>query len=226
MLHSEKRVRILALIEHCAPPRTIVERATKPPADADYERRLRMWAADCAARALHLIAKHHVDYLEAGQTIIAARNFAKDLIHKTHLAQFATLDSRPKTKGKRVSFYMASEVKQAAAMTAQADVHDAARAAAQHACNAIRSAMLATRRDVGKQWDDELNWQIERLRAWLSDDEPAEWPISAADFREIPTSFFFHPAPQTQPAESVSFEYGTDGEVFYRKVPTDVSSCR
>jgi len=52
-------------------------------------------------------------------------------------------------------------------------------------CNAIRCAMQATRQNVAKQWDDELIWQVTRLRAWLSDEQPSDLPImiaTAADF--------------------------------------------
>ena len=96
MLQSAKRSRILALFKENLPPRTIIEQATTGPADRDYERRLRLWAADCAARASHLIVT--ANFPQAERAVKVARSYVRGLLtadnlkarFSTHLAAIAT----------------------------------------------------------------------------------------------------------------------------------------
>lgn len=71
---SSKRAGILALYELRACAADIITVATTPFGGLDYERRLRMWAADCASRAVHLIEddflrRFAIDFIEAAPTL-------------------------------------------------------------------------------------------------------------------------------------------------------------
>jgi len=173
MLHSEKRVRIVALINEGAQPRTILGQATIGPADKDYERRLRLWAADCAARAIHLVSLS--DYTKAEHAVAVARSYARGMMNDGHLKAFAC--DQHYEHGKQV-FYCASEAYYAAILCAQQDVYTAAMSASHYARNAIHNTLLRdNRQNVAQCWDDELMWQVERLRAWFGDSEPTDWPM-------------------------------------------------
>jgi hypothetical protein len=182
---QDKRATIVRLITHHAAPLTVIGYATTPPGDADYERRLRLWAADCAARALPLLAQRQQDDSEAVAAITAARHYAYGLIDAAQLMPFdCPPDSKLNQDAIQSDYSVASEVRLAAAMTAQADVWYGALAAAQHARSAILNAIWGqaniSHRQAAKESHDESKWQALRLGRWLADIEPAEWPVSEA----------------------------------------------
>ncbi len=98
-------------------------------------RRLRLFAADCAARVAHI-----ANDPRSTAAIVAAR------------------------KG------------------ARGEIDDAAGAAWDAARDAARAAAWAAARDAarGAAWDAEETWQLERLIAWFSENEPTDWPIREA----------------------------------------------
>lgn len=102
-------------------------------ADADVERRLRLWMADCAAHVLHIYERTESSTAPR-KAIIAARAFAR------------------------------GEIDDAARAAARAAAWDAAWAAARDAAWAAA-------------WDAEEAWQFDRLVAWLSLDEPDDYPL-------------------------------------------------
>jgi hypothetical protein len=173
---SQKRAAILLLIKQQAHPATIITTATEPSADPDYERRIRLWAADCVARGIHLLTDD--DRRQASAAIMAARRFAKGLIDITRLAEF---DCPPGSElyrnAKRSAFTMTAEIRLAAAMTAQLNIYVGALTATTHIRRAIENTTRSRSQITAQK---ELNWQVRRLMDWLSDSEPAEWPISTA----------------------------------------------
>jgi hypothetical protein len=176
---SLKRSAIQSLIQQLAYPAKIITAATEPPADPDYERRLRLWAADCAARGVHLLADRGEDYQRAIAAITVARAFAKGLIDTARLTEF---DCPPGSKlyqdTRRTAFAVASEISLAAALTAQANIFIGALGATTHTRRALKNASAGERGFAPAM--NELNWQVHRLSLWLSDREPAELPISTA----------------------------------------------
>lgn len=117
--------------------------------DKDAERRLRLWAADCAARVLHIYEHDHADDRPRG-AIIAARQYARGEISA------AAMDA---------AWAAAWDAAWAAARAA-------AWAAARAGWAAARAARAAARAA-------EQAWQYDRLIMWLSDAEPDEWPLPA-----------------------------------------------
>jgi len=110
-------------------PNCIIWLATCYCGDADYERRLRLWAADLAAHTLNIFLKVRPDDTRPAAAISAARAFARG------------------------------------------EIDDAARAAAGAAARDAWDAAWDAAGDAEKQW------QVERLAMWMSDDEPADWPV-------------------------------------------------
>ncbi len=119
--------------------------------DKDVERRLRLWKADCAAHVLHIYEKTETS--DAPRcAIIAARQYARGEIGAAA----------------RAAAWAAARA--AAWAAARAAAWDAARAAAGDAAAAWDAA-----------WDAEAAWQFDRFIAWLSDEEPADWPLPALE---------------------------------------------
>lgn len=129
--------------------------------DKDVERRLRLWMADCAARVLHIYER--IGTSEAPRNaIIAGRKFARGEI---------------------------DGAARAAAWAARAAARDATRDAAWDAAWAARDAAGAAAWDAAwaaawdatwdAAWAAEETWQLDRLVAWMSDVEPADWPLPA-----------------------------------------------
>ena len=179
-----KRASILAMIARHAAPLTIIEYATTPPGDNAYLRRLRLWVADCAARALPLLAQHQQDHSEAIAAITAARFYANGFIRLASLAGYDDeLYARLYQDAKHTGYSVASEVSLAAALSARANIWLGAAAAAQHARSAILNAIWGEAnfnpRDAARESHDESQWQVMRLGSWLADIEPVEWPITS-----------------------------------------------
>lgn len=135
----------------------------------DVERRLSLWIADCAARVLHIYEK--TESSDAPRNvIIAARRFARGEID-------AAARAAARAAAWDAAWAAASDAAWDAAWAtataaARAAAWDAARAAAWAA--ALDAARAAAR---GAVWDAEEAWQYDRLIEWLSDEEPADWPL-------------------------------------------------
>jgi|GEM_PF-1237363 len=154
-------------------PHKIITCATTPPASIAYQRKLRLWAADCAARSLHLIGNPE-DHDLACKAIEVARQFARGMINVEALAPFDCAPgsgSRFYKDAKRTAFSVASEVRLAAAMTAQVNVFVGTLAAVTHARRAIANATW----DTTHAPRSELDWQIGRLLRWMAETEPVDW---------------------------------------------------
>jgi len=172
-----KDASILGMIARDAAPSTIIEYATTPPGDDAYQRRLRLWVADCAARALPLLAQRPQDHSEAAAAITAARFYANGFIRLASIAGYDDeLYARLYQDARRTGYSVASEVRLAAALCARANIWLSAAAAAQHARNAILKAIQG---EAPRESHDESRWQAMRLGNWLADIEPAEWPIAS-----------------------------------------------
>ena len=128
------------------------------------ERRLRHWAADCAAHVLHFYERDHPNDMRPRNAIKAARDLADGLI-----------DGAARSDAAGAAWA-------AAARDAAWDAaRDAARAAAWDAARAVRAAVrdavaAAAAWDAAfaraAAWDAEQQWQFDRLVLWLSEDEP------------------------------------------------------
>ena len=106
--------------------------------DADVDRRLRLWMADCAARVLHIYEKTEASDAPR-KAIIAARQYARGEI----------------------------------GAAARDDARDAAWAAGDAAWDDARAAWAA---GAAARAAEEA-WQFDRLIAWMSDEEPNDWPL-------------------------------------------------
>jgi len=151
----------------------IIVAATTPPGTRDYQRRLRLWAADCAARSVHLIRDRREDYAAAVLAIVTARHFARGLAGTAALKPF---NCRPGSslysEVKHTAFSVASEVRLAAELTAQVNVWSGALGAVTYARRAIVNAKGDQRRDGP---GTEADWQVGRLLRRLTAPEPADW---------------------------------------------------
>lgn len=135
----------------------------------DVERRLRLWMADCAARVLHIYEKTESSPAPRN-AIVAARQFARGEIDDAAGAAGA---ARAAGDAARAAWAAARAAGAAgAAWAAWAAAGDAAGAAA-GAARAARDAAGDAARAA------EEAWQFDRLIAWLSDDEPQDWPLPA-----------------------------------------------
>jgi hypothetical protein len=127
-----KRAAIVALIEQ----RVFAERILTEAADSDYQGRLRLWAADCATRSLHLLKGEALAWNSAALAIDAARHLATtgeaQYIHCDYPALLAA--------ARRSAFSSVTEAKLAAALAAFDNVFVGALAAATHSRRAIRNA--------------------------------------------------------------------------------------
>ena len=137
--------------------------------DADIDRRLRLWIADCAAHVLHIYER--TGKSEAPRNaIIAARQFARGEIDED--ARDAAWAA---ARAARAAAWDAARDARAAARDARDAAWAAARAAAWAAARAAAWAARDAARDAAG--DAEQEWQFDRLIAWLSDDEPEDWPL-------------------------------------------------
>lgn len=182
---NNKRADVLALAQTGAYAMRIIKRATEPDADADYVRRLRLWATDCAARAVLLIVEHKDAFSDAVAAIEAARAYARGKIEAAGLSPFrCNAACKFCIDCERTAFSVKAEVSLCAALTAQEDVWFGARRAAEHARQAVINATMRRHRraldPTRNAYEDELHWQTERLVLWLDPTEPKEWPIRIA----------------------------------------------
>jgi len=174
--------------------------------DKDVERRLRMWMADVAAHVLHVFETTVENDQRPRNVIIAARAFAVGEIDVATLADAgdAAWEARGDAWGARdaarVAAWAARDAAGNAAWAAwgaaRGAVWEAARAAAAAVWSAwattraARAAAMATR---DATWglagnaarDAEKQWQLERLLAWFSDDEPEPWPLPEVQSVEV-----------------------------------------
>ena len=130
--------------------------------DKDVERRLRHFAADCAARVLHLFEKERPGDDRPRKAIQAARDYADGKIDDT-------------ARDARAAAWAAAGAARDARAAAWAAA-GAARAAARAAAGAAAGAAARDARDAR---DAEKEWQFDRLIQWLSDDEPT--PLALPD---------------------------------------------
>jgi len=178
-MSTDKRAAILTLIATHTKPLRVIAAATTPPGGAKYQRRLRLWSADCAARAVHLLAEHPADYQLATSAIDAARRYANGLTDATCLKLFyCPISSQLYQQVKATTFSIVAEVRLAAVLCAQADIWHPAMACTQFARSAIMKAVRHQHDYIIADGEHELDWQVRRLGRWLSSVEPPVWPIS------------------------------------------------
>lgn len=129
--------------------------------DEEVRRRLRHFAADCAARVLHLFEKERPDDKRVRQSIQAARDYA----------------------GGKIEAAAGAAAGAAAHAAAGAAAQDAAWSAAWSAAGAAAGAAWVTAQDAvwaarrAVSWEGEKEWQFDRLIAWLSEEEPEPLPL-------------------------------------------------
>jgi hypothetical protein len=172
--------------------------------NADVERRLRLWMADCAAHVLHIYEKTEASDAPR-KAIIAARQFARGEIDDA--ARDAAWDASAAARDARIAAWDAASAAAWAAWVAARDAAWDARIAAWDAASAAAWAAWVAARDAAwvaasaaardariaawaawvaardAAWDaraaasaDEEAWQFDRLIARLSDDEPEDVP--------------------------------------------------
>lgn len=145
--------------------------------DPDVDRRLRLWAADCAAHVLHIYEQSETSDAPRN-AIIATRQYAR-----------GEIDDDAREAARDTAWDTASGIawaRSAAWAAAWSAAWAAAWAVALDATmNAAWSAVRAAVRDAVRDaaWDaardTEKEWQLDRLVAWLSDNEPEDWPLPA-----------------------------------------------
>ena len=128
--------------------------------DKDVERRLRMWAADCSARVLHIFESERPGDDRPRKAIEATRAYVRGEIDAAALANAADAAYTAADAAFAYTAYAADAAAFAAARAAYTAANAAAWAAAFAAAGATEEA-----------------WQFDRLIAWLSDDEPEPWPL-------------------------------------------------
>ena len=143
------------------------------------ERRMRMWAADCAARVL-LIYERDGDSTAPREAIVAARRYARGEIDDAALAvawDAAKTAARDYAKPPAARYAAWS-----AATAAWVAPRGAPRTAASVAAgDAAGDASAAAGDAAGDAWSAacaaERAWQFDRLVLWLSPEEPEDWPL-------------------------------------------------
>ena len=146
---------------------TLNEAIERAKTDPDAQRRLRLFAADCAARVLPIYEREYPNDNRPRGAIIAARAYVRGKIDVEELksarnAAWAAQDAGwVAWDAAWAATWVARAAQDAAwvAWAAWAAVEDAARAAQEHARDAERT------------------WQNERLQQWFSDNEPEDWPL-------------------------------------------------
>jgi len=171
--------------------------------DKDVERRLHLWGADCAAHVLHIYERSETSDAPR-KAIMATRRFARGEIDDAEMAYArgaawdvawdaswdAAWDAAWAAVGYAELASVVETVVDAAWAAAWAAVGDAAwdvawvtiEAEWNKSKAAARVTRLAAVDDVGDAswgaaWDAEEAWQFDRLIQWLSDNEPADWPL-------------------------------------------------
>jgi hypothetical protein len=165
-----KRRTILALFEQRVLPNRIINDATNPPADLDYQRRLRHWAADCASRSIQLLRSSPIEHEFATAALAAARGLATQALSvPPMLIDYNSLFDEIK----RTASSPTAEAKLAAALSCHPNVFVGSLGASTHARRAIQNSSLHnTPRSRETADAKELRWHATRLKAWLQDDEP------------------------------------------------------
>jgi len=136
--------------------------------DKDVDRRLRLWAADCAAHVLHIYEKYETNTAPR-DAIIASRQYtrgeigeaARDAIRAAALAA-----ARDAATGAAEKAAALAATRAAARDFAWEAAWDAIQAVARDAATGV-AARAAAR-------DAEESWQFDRLIMWLSDNEPED----------------------------------------------------
>jgi hypothetical protein len=175
--------------------------------DADVARRLCLWAADCAARVLHVYERSETSCAPRN-AIVASRAYSRGEIDKAARdAASAAAGAAARAAARGAAWAAARDAAWAAAWAAAGD---AARAAANAANAAARDAAGAAARDAAwaaawaaagdaaraaawaAAWAAagdaaraaEEQWQFDRLILWFSDNEPDDWPLPEVPAKE------------------------------------------
>ncbi len=151
--------------------------------DKDVERRMRLWLADCAAHVLHIYQKTETSDAPR-RAITATRQYARGEIGTAAWAaarRAAWAATRAATRDAAQDAACAATraaALRAAVLDAAWAVTRAAAWAATH--DAELDAAYGAARDAAwyAVWDAENDWQLDRLTAWFSADEPADWPTT------------------------------------------------
>lgn len=133
--------------------------------DADVARRLRLWAADCAARVLHIYEKSETSKAPRN-AIIAARAFAR-----------GEIDNAAWTAAWAAAWDTAWDTARASAAWSAACAAACAAASDAAWCAAWSSARASDARSTEK------SWQFDRLIERLSENEPDDWPLPEVETR-------------------------------------------
>ena len=158
-------------------------------APIDYEARLRLWAADCAARAVHLLEGDNTRHQVALEAIISARAYARSHLNYDLVERYAPRQSSKLFEDFALSDELfKAEAAFAASCAADIDAYFAAEHAASYARDAAKNAEYKSGRahkgGVGA-YNAELKWQIKRLAAQMSEESVPDVEVPMADrFRE------------------------------------------
>lgn len=139
--------------------------------DDDVARRLRLWAADCAARVVHLYERHGPNDTRVRDAITAARQYARGEIDRA--ARFAAHDGAVDAANTFASATVPTACFAAIAARWAASRNGALDETGTAAARAVREA------DPGG-WDAmcaEKDWQYEQLVARMEEPEPEDWPL-------------------------------------------------
>jgi|GEM_PF-7065000 len=147
-------------------PYAIVRIAGLYKGDARYQCARLLWKADCAARSLHIFQKTYPSESGPAEAIKAARAFARGAIGES---TFRAAQTAAHATARRLSWNTAAWF---AAMVATCS-------------EPLVYAVIATGKTVAGviQYQDnavmarEAHWQVERLIARMSDNEPEDWPL-------------------------------------------------
>lgn len=149
----------------------------------DIERRLRLWTADCAAHVLHIFERERPTDTRPRTAILAARRFARGEIDTVLQAYaYAAACAAACAASQDAVGNASMKPMEAAAWSAAwavyipTSAYDAARSAW-----AARSAIgtAEERRQPAQMvaWTAGKRWQLDRLVARMSADEPEDWPL-------------------------------------------------
>lgn len=156
--------------------------------DPDIARRLRLWAADCAAHVLHLFERKRPGDDRPRRAIEAARAGAADANNSAKAADWTVFATRASwtaqaadtLAGRGIDNDASWIAAQSAAWAACAAGAADAAAAAIQASRVVRARVFDTlANDDADTRSLGLSWQHARLVARLSDPEPEDWPLDA-----------------------------------------------
>jgi hypothetical protein len=148
--------------------------------DADVARRLRLWAADCAARVLHVYERSQTSCAPRN-AIVASRAYSRGEIDEAARATAWAAAGAAAGDAARAAAWAAAGA--AAGDAARAAAGDAARAAAWAAARAAEGdAARAAEGDAARAAEEQ--WQFDRLILWFSDNEPDDWPLPEIPAKE------------------------------------------